>query len=307
VWGYLARMGVSVRGPGHEALQEGDRLAGLTQPIILRLEDIEELLHTDYKQFSCQVPGCGQKFSQLHESETHYNATHRHSCSTCRKSLPSPHLLELHIQECHDSFFAVLSERKASYQCFLPTCQTLFWGPKERHDHVIKVHQFPPDFRFDAVKRKERKKKQSEPSNKAQEKKSHSAQPTTRRPKSLVRVSSPSQANKRSSLICLPSSQSPSDSSLSQELGQTAWASALDVSKPETSPVSLTGSLKKSRIPVLRSSSCRIPANPSFGAGVQRTFVRPKTKHWHQNGEPMDTTINIEKMELNTLKNALPD
>ena len=64
-----------------------------------RIEDLEELLHRDFKQFSCQVckeniakkniistsqvPNCGQKFSQLHESETHYNAVHRCAESKC--------------------------------------------------------------------------------------------------------------------------------------------------------------------------------------------------------------------------------
>ena len=33
-----------------------------------------------------QVPNCGQKFSQLHESETHYNAVHRYDQSTCHFS-----------------------------------------------------------------------------------------------------------------------------------------------------------------------------------------------------------------------------
>ena len=127
VWSYLARMGVSVKGPASRTLAEGDRQAGMTAPTLVTLDDIEEFLHTDYEVFSCQAPGCTKTFSQLIESELHYNAVHRHSCSVCRKSLPSPHLLELHIQESHDSFFAVMSERKASYQCFLPTCPHVTW------------------------------------------------------------------------------------------------------------------------------------------------------------------------------------
>merc|ERR1719402_1390867 len=109
-------------------------------------------------------------------------------------------------------------------------------------------------------------------------------------------------------MICLSSSSngSPSTTNIPQELAKTAWASALDISKPDNSPVSLTGSGKKSRIPVLRSSSCRVPRNLSFGAGVQRTFVRPKSKHWHQNGEAMDTGVSIENVDLESLKNSLP-
>merc|ERR1712107_798129 len=105
-------------------------------------------------------------------------------------------------------------------------------------------------------------------------------------------------AHKRSSMVSLSSiSSTPS----SQQLANNTWNSALDVSKSEkvnSSPVSLSAqhSGKKSRIPVLRSSSCRVPKNLSFGAGVQRTFVRPKSKHWHQTSEPMDTGVDLEKL-----------
>lgn len=327
VWGYLARMGVEVRGPGQEELVEGDRVAGVDKPVILRLEDIEELLHVDYAQFSCQVPGCGLKFSQLHESETHYAAAHRHACSVCRKALPSPHLLEIHIQENHDSFFSCLAEKKASYQCFLPSCTTLFWGAQERHAHAIQIHKFPPDFRFDAVKKKERKKKRGETDKRingeekedcrkngegevskkesttsSEKLKSQSAQPT-RRPLSLARMGDT--AHKRSSMVSLSSLAPGQDPSIPSP-GRTSWLSSLDVSQPDSSPMSLTGSGKKSRIPVLRSSSCRVPRNLSFGAGVQRTFVRSKAKHWHQNGEAMDTNVHIDQVDMDQLRSALP-
>lgn len=341
VWGYLARMGVEVRGPGQEGVEEGDQVAGVNTPVILRIEDLEELLHRDFKQFSCQVTNCGQKFSQLHESETHYNAVHRHSCSVCKKSLPSPHLLELHIQENHDSFFSVLSERSPSYQCFLPSCPETFWGPQERHAHAIEVHKFPPDFRFDAVKRREKKgrgggggrkkrndmvedndegmekqdgssktsKKKEHKNQKEEITKSHSAQPALRRPLSLARMGDGA-SHKRNSMVSLASISSTPP--VSQHLGTNSWLSALDVSKTEkldSSPVSLSAQQqgKKSRIPVLRSSSCRVPRNLSFGAGVQRTFVRPKSKHWHQSSEPMDTGVDLEKVDFNSLRSALPD
>jgi len=143
--------------------------------------------------------------------------------------------------------------------------------------------------------------------------KSHSAQPaTTRRPLSLARMGDHDAAQKRSSMVSL-ASISPA----SQNLGTNSWLSALDVSKTEkldSSPVSLSAHQqqqhqggKKSRIPVLRSSSCRVPRNLSFGAGVQRTFVQPKSKHWHQSSEPMDTGVDLEKVDFGSLRNALPD
>lgn len=65
-------------------------------------------------QTSCAVPGCKFSTDSLLDFENHYNATHRYSCSQCKKVLPSPHLLDLHIQEKHDSFFAVMALKKPS-------------------------------------------------------------------------------------------------------------------------------------------------------------------------------------------------
>lgn len=43
----------------------------------------------------------------------HYNSNHRYVCVECKKSLPNPRLLDIHIQETHDSFFQVLSMKKS--------------------------------------------------------------------------------------------------------------------------------------------------------------------------------------------------
>ena len=84
------------------------------------------------------------------DNESHYNSKHRHSCGTCKKSLPSAHLLDLHIQENHDSYFKLLSVKKPSYECFLEMCHSKFWSPEERRGHSIQSHAFPEDFKFDS-------------------------------------------------------------------------------------------------------------------------------------------------------------
>lgn len=152
VWGYLARLGTRVLSPGDPTLQAGNEVCAINEPILLVLEDVEEFLHQEYQEFQCNAPGCRLTFNQVYESEAHYRAVHTNSCSVCRKSLPSNHLLDLHIQESHDSFFSAMAEKKASYECFLPTCNIKFWTPQERRDHAITSHDFPPDFRFDATK-----------------------------------------------------------------------------------------------------------------------------------------------------------
>ncbi|XP_049878991.1 zinc finger protein 511 isoform X2 [Pectinophora gossypiella] len=111
-------------------------------------EDDENLCHEVVKS-TCNIPGCKFTTESLLEFENHYNASHRYTCSQCKKVLPSPHLLDLHIQENHDSFFAVLAAKKPSYCCYIEECKEKFMDADERRDHCVKVHRLPKDFRFD--------------------------------------------------------------------------------------------------------------------------------------------------------------
>lgn len=102
----------------------------------------------------------------------HYNSNHRYVCIECKKSLPNPRLLDIHIQETHDSFFQVLSMKKPmviinyytlfllkylkifaffQYQCYVSECDLKFNNSLERKDHCINVHRFPKNFRFDNI------------------------------------------------------------------------------------------------------------------------------------------------------------
>ncbi|CAG0899414.1 unnamed protein product [Darwinula stevensoni] len=110
----------------------------------------------------CQESGCGLRFDSIREYEEHYNVRHRWVCLECKKPLPSSHLLEIHALEKHDSLFSLLAERKPMYQCFIPECHEKFWDANKRHDHAIKDHKFPPNFRFDDAWKDKAKKKQEE-------------------------------------------------------------------------------------------------------------------------------------------------
>jgi hypothetical protein len=153
IWNYVARLGVQMRGASDDFFAEGDAVCAMRTCQYLTQIDVEELLHRDFDTFPCSVPGCQAKFSQLIDSEAHYNARHRHSCNTCKKSLPSAHLLDLHVAENHDSYFQLLSAKKPSYECFLETCKDLkFWNSEERREHCISSHLFPSDFKhFDTT------------------------------------------------------------------------------------------------------------------------------------------------------------
>jgi len=365
VWSYVAKMGVQVRHTSDQYFDEGNQLSKINKPAFLVAEDIEEFLHRDFPKFSCQEAGCQAKFKQLHECEAHYDTKHRHSCSVCHRSLPSSHLLDLHLAENHDSFFSVLAEKKPMYQCFLPTCLQLSWTSEERRDHAIKQHKFPHDFRFDDARKKSRKKasklekpkekyvtciavESNEPkawkemSNKknamevdgdateavtvkSEAVKVKSGQTETkvvkvgdsetkvvmrkhvscveRRPLSLARM-----GERRS--VCLESpspSSTTAPSSMSSRLSRSPFhGTAPDVSKvyDETPPV--VKNPRKSKIPV-RSNSCRVPNNCSFGAGVPRAFQRPRSKNWYQvKTTAMDTTTDISQSDFSLLRNSLP-
>ncbi|KAH8272946.1 hypothetical protein KR018_011919 [Drosophila ironensis] len=79
-----------------------------------------------------------------------------YSCATCRKTLPTAHLLDLHITEQHDFYFAASVERgdRPMFACFLEECTEKFQSPGKRRDHCISVHKFPGNYRFDQVKEK---------------------------------------------------------------------------------------------------------------------------------------------------------
>lgn len=50
-------------------------------------------------------------FKSYDDYEAHYVKTHTNRCLECGRNLPSEHLLNIHHEECHDSFAAVRRER----------------------------------------------------------------------------------------------------------------------------------------------------------------------------------------------------
>ncbi|KAL8168559.1 UNVERIFIED_CONTAM: hypothetical protein K2H54_002047 [Gekko kuhli] len=93
--------------------------------------------------------GCGQALSTLESYEHHYNLLHRNACAACKRPFPSAHLLDLHLLEWHDALFQLMAQRQDMYQCLVESCAEKFKSSKDRKDHLVKVHHYPPDFRFD--------------------------------------------------------------------------------------------------------------------------------------------------------------
>ncbi|NXV84256.1 ZN511 protein, partial [Atlantisia rogersi] len=100
-------------------------------------------------EFSCHISGCCQVFDTLDGYEHHYNTLHRNVCSFCKRSFPSGHLLDIHILEWHDSLFQILAEKQNMYKCLVEGCAEKFKSSKDRKDHLVSVHLYPSDFRFD--------------------------------------------------------------------------------------------------------------------------------------------------------------
>ncbi|WAR04088.1 ZN511-like protein [Mya arenaria] len=114
--------------PGHKLFQDGDLYCHLN---------------------SKYVPLDMKTDLPMNRYESHYNSCHRHVCSTCSRAFPIDHLLSMHMLENHDAMFAVLAEKQP--MCLLADCGSKFKDGKSRRNHMVKVHHYPANFRFDRV------------------------------------------------------------------------------------------------------------------------------------------------------------
>lgn len=145
----LQQLGVGIRPVNDPFFEDSYKVCKVFQRKGITIDDEEELCHEVVKEFPCYVPGCQATFQTLFDYEIHYNSSHRYTCTECKVSRPSPRLLEIHIQETHDAFFKILSEKQAMYQCYDSECNIKFNDPMERREHCIKIHKFPKKYRFD--------------------------------------------------------------------------------------------------------------------------------------------------------------
>ncbi|XP_043284618.1 zinc finger protein 511 isoform X2 [Venturia canescens] len=81
----------------------------------ITVEDDEDLCHQVMKEFPCNFLDCDEVFHNLADYEIHYNGSHRYSCEECRITRPNSRLLEIHIQETHDKFFEISSQKRPMF------------------------------------------------------------------------------------------------------------------------------------------------------------------------------------------------
>ncbi|XP_077520669.1 zinc finger protein 511 lethal (2) k10201 isoform X4 [Amblyomma americanum] len=82
---------------------------------------------------------CPRVFDSVRDFEGHYANRHRLACVQCHTSLPTVHLLELHIAESHDPLFAAADRLK--YQCVVEGCVERFASVSDRKQHAVEVHR----------------------------------------------------------------------------------------------------------------------------------------------------------------------
>lgn len=56
-------------------------------------------------------------FASYGDYEAHYNSFHTNRCLECRKNFPSQHLLDVHIEECHDPIVRVRRDQGEHTVC----------------------------------------------------------------------------------------------------------------------------------------------------------------------------------------------
>ncbi|XP_064518199.1 zinc finger protein 511 isoform X1 [Pseudopipra pipra] len=190
-------------------------------------------------EFSCHISGCCQVFDTLEGYEHHYNSLHRNVCSFCKRSFPSGNLLDIHILEWHDSLFQIMAEKQNMYKCLVEGCPEKFKSSKDRKDHLVTVHLYPADFRFDRPK-----KVKSVPK--------HTSCPTEQGPSVPMEVSVETAGQ------------------FQLDPMETGPAEDMEIPQPAASP--------GPSLPEKRLYRSRIPSTICFGQGATRGFKGPRKK-----------------------------
>ena len=112
----------------------------------------DEISDSDDEESTC-CELCGQSVANS-DYDHHYESVHVHCCSFCGRVYPSAHLLSIHLEENHDSFFVVMSEKKNMFQCLVEDksqCSKTFRTALERDAHMVSDHFYVSGYSFDSM------------------------------------------------------------------------------------------------------------------------------------------------------------
>ena len=153
--------------PGDDFFEDGDRLCFSEAKHYIQDDDIDQLsnlvstvtltrTNSNETLISCDVKGCKETFNTTKAYDVHIQNSHRFSCRDCRLNFPSNFLLDVHITENHDSFFSTKRERgEALLVCLVESCSSRFKLEEERLRHLVEVHKYPSNFRFNRSRKKQ--------------------------------------------------------------------------------------------------------------------------------------------------------
>lgn len=81
-------------------------------------------------------------------------------CVACRAPLPTARLLDIHVSELHDSYWAAQAANHLPvYMCLVEGCSQKFCTNEERRQHLIGHHKFAPTYKFDRIHLRRRRRK----------------------------------------------------------------------------------------------------------------------------------------------------
>ncbi|GKT46635.1 zinc finger protein [Colletotrichum spaethianum] len=142
---------------GHPAGEQSGSGTPETDDRVSKFTELEPSAEATPEDFTmkCSMPPHREvlAFKSYDEYEAHYVKTHTNRCLECGRNLPSEHLLNVHHEECHDSFAAVRRERgEHTYSCFVEGCERKCMTPQKRRMHLIDKHNFPKNYFFAVTK-----------------------------------------------------------------------------------------------------------------------------------------------------------
>ncbi|KAG7859158.1 hypothetical protein KL919_003223 [Ogataea angusta] len=101
---------------------------------------------------SSSCPGNAQYLDTQESHEPQFRHYHQSVCSVCHALLENSHVLELHLNELHSSFFKSRLDKGALvFECLNGHCSEVFSTVEGRKQHMISCHDYPQDFDFTAL------------------------------------------------------------------------------------------------------------------------------------------------------------
>ncbi|KAI1777942.1 hypothetical protein F4818DRAFT_408497 [Hypoxylon cercidicola] len=142
-----------------ESEDTSDKTSDAANPRATKITELDESAVDDDTNHTfamkCSLPPHRDvvSFKTYAEYEAHHNRTHTNRCIECGKNFPSDHLLNVHIEECHDAFAAVKREKgEHTYSCFVEDCDRKCRTPQKRRSHLIDKHMYPKNYFFAVTK-----------------------------------------------------------------------------------------------------------------------------------------------------------